>query len=69
MTEHPKASEIQLYKDTAGEWRFNGLAANGRIVVSSSEGYINREDAVGAAQGMLGDDVPVVELQPKNEGS
>ena len=35
-----------IYKDNEGLWRWRRVAANGRIVVSSSQGYVNRTDCV-----------------------
>ena len=35
-----------IYKDNEGLWRWRRTAANGRIVGSSSQGYVNRTDCV-----------------------
>lgn len=40
----------EIYKDNAGEWRWNRTASNGRIVGASSQGYVNRTDCVANAQ-------------------
>jgi uncharacterized protein YegP (UPF0339 family) len=40
----------EIYKDSAGKWRWRRIAANGRIVGASSEGYTNRTDCVSNAQ-------------------
>jgi len=32
-------SVIHIYKDTSGEWRWREVAANGRIISDSGEGY------------------------------
>lgn len=37
-----------LYKDEAGEWRWNLKAENNRIIATSGEGYHNRGDALEA---------------------
>lgn len=34
-----KRYKIKIYKDKKGEWRFNIVAPNGRIVADSGEGY------------------------------
>lgn len=35
-----------IYKDNEGLWRWRRTASNGRIVGSSSQGYVNRADCV-----------------------
>lgn len=37
---------FELYTDTADQWRWRLKAANGRIVATSGEGYVNKADAV-----------------------
>lgn len=37
---------FRLYKDRAGEWRWNLKSTNGNIIADSGEGYINKADAV-----------------------
>ena len=34
-----------LYKDKKGEWRWRIKAKNGKIICSSSEGYVRKIDA------------------------
>ena len=34
----------QMYRDTAGYWRWTLVAANGRKVAASGESYINKQD-------------------------
>jgi uncharacterized protein len=36
-----------LYKDAAGYWRWTLYAANHRKIADSSEGYFNKQDALG----------------------
>lgn len=36
----------EFYKDAEGLWRWRRIASNGRIVGSSSQGYVNRADCV-----------------------
>lgn len=38
--------KFQIFKDVAGEWRWRLVAANGRIIASSGEGYKNRSHAI-----------------------
>lgn len=35
-----------LYKDVAGQWRWNYNSANNKIIAMSSESYINKQDAI-----------------------
>ncbi len=51
---------IRVYQDKAGEFRWSAIAANGEIV-AEGESHTSREDAVRAAHGALGEDIPVVE--------
>lgn len=36
----------EFYIDNAGEWRWRHIAANGKIVGASSEGFKSRESCV-----------------------
>ena len=49
MSEEPKITKVRLFRDHGKEWRFTAVAANGLTIASSSEGYENRADALGAA--------------------
>jgi len=40
----------ELYKDSAGKWRWRRTASNGRIVGASTEGYVNRSECIRNAQ-------------------
>ena len=40
--------KFYIFKDKAGQWRWNLHAANNRIVADSGEGYFNREDCLAA---------------------
>lgn len=42
----PRKHTLTLYRDRAGEWRWNRRASNGRIVSDSGEGYVDRRDAI-----------------------
>jgi uncharacterized protein YegP (UPF0339 family) len=48
-----RAPIIEVYADTAGEWRWRLRAANGELVANSGEGYTRQEDAVRAARTAL----------------
>jgi uncharacterized protein YegP (UPF0339 family) len=37
-----------LYKDTAGQWRWRLYAANNKIIANSGEGYFNKADCLSA---------------------
>lgn len=37
---------LELYRDNAGQWRWNRRASNGRIISDSGEGYVDRRDAI-----------------------
>lgn len=34
----------EFYKDKAGKWRWRRQAANGKIVGSAAQGYVNKAD-------------------------
>ena len=38
----PEVVEVQVYQDAEGDYRWRGLAANGKIISESGEGYVNR---------------------------
>ena len=40
----------EFYQDPNKEWRWRRIASNGRIVGSSSQGYVNRNDCVANAR-------------------
>ena len=42
--------KILIYLDKSGEWRWRMVAANGRKVATSGEGYTRKRDAVKAAK-------------------
>lgn len=39
-----------VYQDTNKEWRWRLRAANNRIIATSGEGYVNRQDCYHAIQ-------------------
>lgn len=46
-------ARVEVYEDTAGEYRWSLLAANNAIVADSAEGYTTRHGAKRAAQRLL----------------
>ncbi|HVF67805.1 MAG TPA: DUF1508 domain-containing protein [Pyrinomonadaceae bacterium] len=44
------SAAFHVYKDGAGEWRWNLKAANGRIIADSGEGYHDRGDCIHAIE-------------------
>jgi uncharacterized protein YegP (UPF0339 family) len=60
---------IEVYRDASGEWRWRWVAANGRRMADSGEGYENRSDCLEAARYIAGTEPPVVleEVAPEGE--
>lgn len=42
--------KLKIYQDKAGEWRWRLVAANGRKVADSGEGYTRKADVIRAAR-------------------
>ncbi|WGZ90029.1 MAG: DUF1508 domain-containing protein [Candidatus Thiocaldithrix dubininis] len=40
----------EFYQDGNNKWRWRRIASNGRIVGSSSQGYVNRSDCIDNAR-------------------
>ncbi len=40
-----RQAKFEVYEDSAGEWRWRGIAGNGEIIADSSEGYTRKYDA------------------------
>lgn len=40
--------KFYIYKDVAGQWRWNLVAANNRKIADSGEGYWNEQDCLDA---------------------
>lgn len=40
----------KFYRDTNGEWRWQRIAPNGKVVGASTESYKNRDDCVANAR-------------------
>jgi uncharacterized protein YegP (UPF0339 family) len=59
VAEHPHITHVRIFIDGAGEFRFIGIASNDLTIVESSEGYTNKDDAIGAIHGVFGDDVEI----------
>jgi hypothetical protein len=41
----PGEARFELYRDSAGEWRWRLVAANGNIIADSGEGYRSKQGA------------------------
>lgn len=41
--------KVEVYRDTAGKWRWRFRASNGRILADSAEGYTTRSKAIRGA--------------------
>jgi uncharacterized protein YegP (UPF0339 family) len=35
-----------IYRDSVGEWRWSLIAANGKTIADSGEGYVNQRDCI-----------------------
>lgn len=46
--------KIVMYRDTAGEWRWRAVAANGNILADSGEGYKRRIDCLSGLETVTG---------------
>lgn len=44
MAEKKRKPRTEQYLDEAGKWRWRVVAGNGRIISTSSQGYVNRGD-------------------------
>ena len=44
-----------VYRDRAGQWRWNLTAVNGRKLADSGEGYFNKQDCLAAVNLVKGD--------------
>jgi len=52
---------FELYTDLAGEWRWRFVAANGRVMADSGEGYERKgdaEEAIETIKDLLDSDPP-----------
>lgn len=54
---------IRVYRDVAGEFRWAAIGGNGEIV-ATGESHPRKQDAIRAAHGVVGDDVPVRDGEP-----
>lgn len=55
-----EADKFEVYKDSAGEFRWRRIAANGKIVADSSEGYEGLQGALDAAHREAGGSAGIV---------
>ena len=58
------APKVEIYRDSAGEWRFRAVAGNGEIV-AVGEGYKNEGDAVDEARKLWPDSL----IEPADDGA
>lgn len=42
---------VEVYRDSAGHWRWRARARNGRVVADGAEGYASRRNALRACAG------------------
>jgi uncharacterized protein YegP (UPF0339 family) len=57
-----REDDVEIYEDSAGEFRWRRKAPNGEIIADSGEGYSVRADAHEAARRVNGDDVDYVDV-------
>ena len=48
-----RAMTFEVYKDSAGQWRWRAKAANRKTVADSAEGYVSRRNAERARDAFL----------------
>lgn len=39
-------AKVEMYKDTAGKWRWRAKASNGRIIGASTEGFSSKDACI-----------------------
>ena len=52
IAKKPRVETAEVYRDAEGDWRWQGRAANGKIVAESGEGYVNRMYAAKMARAL-----------------
>ncbi len=45
-----KFPKFRIYKDRKGDWRWSLVAANGKIIADSAEGYVSKRNATRAVE-------------------
>lgn len=50
---------VEVFRDTAGEWRWRVVAGNGRIIASSGESFTRKWSARRAGRRAQGDQIEV----------
>jgi uncharacterized protein YegP (UPF0339 family) len=60
------ADQVKIYQGENGDWYWDRLADNGKIVADSAEGYVNKAHAERMARRINGDGVSYV-VQPSEE--
>lgn len=43
-------AEFEVYKDSAGEWRWRLVHRNGNIIADCGEGYVRKRDALNGVE-------------------
>ena len=52
---NPREDRVEVYKDTAGEWRWRRFDGhNGQVVATSGEGYVRLDHAIDMAEKING---------------
>ena len=54
-----KSAKVEVYKDTADEWRWRIVAGNGRTLADSGEGYKRKARCIEMAS-KIATELPVV---------
>lgn len=44
--------KVAIYRDVGGEWRWKAIAANGKVVADSAEGYNNKSYTIKVARSL-----------------
>lgn len=57
-------ARLVIYQDQKREWRWRFVAANGRILADSGEGYAERNDALTMARRLFGVPYAIEEQAP-----
>lgn len=52
MAAKAKVAKVVVYRDAEGDWRWKAVAANGKIIADSAEGYVNKSYALKMARNL-----------------
>ncbi len=61
--------KIEIYEDSAGEFRWRGVEANHRIIVDSAEGYVSFSGAERAVENVMTEFRGDVEVVRRDNGA